>query len=76
MIPHISQKIFTRGNLLYANTEAYIMQITFGIKFNQSRKKLSSFIHYRYTDELLYDVYLTLHTLTFQNKIEENIADV
>ena len=27
-------------------------------------------------DELSYDFYLTLHTLTFQNKIEENIADV
>ena len=27
-------------------------------------------------DELLYDIYLTLHTRKFQNKIEENIADV
>ena len=66
-------KIFTRGNLLYANTKAYIVQITFGIKCNQYRKKLLSLFD---KDELLYDVYLTLHTLTFQNKIEENIADV
>ena len=27
-------------------------------------------------DQLLYEFYLTLHTLTFQNEIEKNIADV
>ena len=32
--------------------------------------------HLYIIDKLLYDVYLTLHTLTFQDKIEENIADV
>ena len=47
------------------------MQNIFAIKCYQSRKS-NEFDN----DELLYDIYLTFHTLKFQNKIEENIADV